>query len=126
MFVATVHTRHLTGCQHEKDVMGTLYYGAHATPVRFDDRLLAHLRAAIIAKLRRDEKFVLSWQSEDEPARQYSIWVHPAIELRFEFDGPSLPLLNRAWVERLVGSANTAEGMRAVPEPDPTPRPSRA
>ena len=106
--------------------MGTLYYGARATPVNFDDRLLAHLRAAITAKLRRDEKFVLSWAADDAQARHCSVWVHPAIELRFEFDEPTLPALNRAWVERLVSSANTAEGMRCVPEPDPAAKPSRA
>ena len=42
--------------------MGKLVYGASVTEIDIDDRTLAHLEIVIIAKLRRDEKFVLSWQ----------------------------------------------------------------
>lgn len=99
--------------------MGTLTYGALGTVVTFDDRVLAHLRAVITAKLRRDEKFTLSWENAETGATE-TLWCHPAIALQFSvtFAGP----LNRAWVEALSTSANSASGLRLLPEPA-TPKP---
>lgn len=41
--------------------MGTLFYGTDRTAIRVDDRILAHLRVVITAKMRRGEGFLLSW-----------------------------------------------------------------
>jgi hypothetical protein len=46
--------------------MGRLTYDSHFS-VDFDDRTLAHLQLVIVAKLRRNEAFFLSWR--DDPQR---------------------------------------------------------
>jgi hypothetical protein len=102
--------------------MGKLIYGNDSSIV-LDDRLLAHLKVAVIAKLRRDEKFSLSWMHDDGGGRS-TIWVHPGIPLRFQFDGSRAPVLNRAWVEALVMSANSTGGLQLVPEPAATAQPA--
>ena len=95
--------------------MGKLIYGNDSSIV-LDDRLLAHLKVAVVAKLRRDEKFSISWAHDDGSGRS-TVWIHPSIPLRFEFDGSRTPVLNRAWVEALVMSANSTGGLQMVPEP---------
>jgi hypothetical protein len=104
--------------------MGKLIY-SHDSSIVIDDRLLAHLKLAVIAKLRRDEKFSLSWVHDDGSGRS-TIWVHPSIPLRFEFDGSRAPVINRAWVEALVMSANSTGGLQMVPEPPATPQPAQS
>ncbi|GLJ63061.1 MULTISPECIES: DUF7882 family protein [Microbacterium] len=98
--------------------MGTLYYGASATPISVEDRALAHLKVVIISKLRRDESFSVSWRHrEGEPEGRSTIWVHPAIPLRFEFEEPVAPELDRQWLEDLAVSANALGGIQLVEEP---------
>lgn len=94
--------------------MGKLIYG-HNEVIDIEDRLLAHLKMAIVTKLRRDEKFSLSWVHEG--AGRSTIWIHPSIPLQFRFDGSRQPALNRAWVEALLTSANSTGGLQLVPEP---------
>ena len=70
-------------------VVGTLYYGGSATSIHIEDRALAHLKVVIASKLRRHEAFTVSWpHSEDQPPGRTTIWLHPSIPLRFEFDEP--------------------------------------
>ena len=98
--------------------MGKLIYGSPGQEIEFDDRLLAHLKIAITTKLRRDEKFLLSWpHGVEEGGGRSSLWIHPAIPLRFTFNGGKAPKLNRAWVEELLLSASTTGGMQIGPEP---------
>ena len=101
--------------------MGRLTYGGTTgTTLEFDDRLLAHLQAVILAKLRRDEKF--SFTCQHGPAGYTSIWVHPAIPLVFTFDAAERPVLSRQWIEVLMHSANGGGGLTVIPEPEPVPR----
>lgn len=95
--------------------MGKLIYG-HGSSIDVEDRLLAHVKLAVVAKLRRDEKFTLSWVHEDGSGRT-TVWLHPAIPLQFKFDGSRSPVVNRAWVEALMMSANSTGGLQMVPEP---------
>ncbi|WP_210481155.1 hypothetical protein [Naasia sp. SYSU D00948] len=100
--------------------MGKLYYGDDDLGIDMEDRLLAHVKMAIIAKLRRDEKFTFSWQHGVEGGGGRStIWIHPSIPLRFKFDGSRTPVLNRAWIEALLLSANSTGGLQLIPEPAP-------
>ncbi|WP_243648572.1 hypothetical protein [Agromyces fucosus] len=103
--------------------MGTLYYGDSGTPIGIEDRTLAHLKVAVITKLRRGESFTLSWQhTEDQPRGRSTIWLHPAVSLRFVFDEPEQPELNRRWIEELMRSANSTGGVQLVAEElDTTP-----
>lgn len=98
--------------------MGKLIYGSPGTAIEIEDRALAHLKVAMLAKLRRDEKFALSWQhGHDGGGGRSTIWVHPAIPLQFVFNGSKQPVLNKAWVELLVESANSGSGIQLLPEP---------
>jgi len=100
--------------------MGKLLYGAPATELEIDDRLLAHLKLVIVAKLRRNEGFMLLWEhSPAEGSGRESLWMHPSIPLQFHFLGSKRPALNTEWLDVLMASANTADGLRITPEPAP-------
>lgn len=97
--------------------MGTLYYGDSGTPIGIEDRALAHVKVAVVTKLRRGESFTLSWpHTDDQPRGRSTLWLHPSIPLRFVFDEPEAPELSREWIEELMRSANSTGGIRLVPE----------
>jgi hypothetical protein len=101
--------------------VGKLLYGIPAVEVTIEERALAHVRAVIITKLRRNESFTLTWDLDGKGAGgRRTIWIHPAIPLQFEFDDAKSVLLNTAWLDAMMVTANTAGGMRIVPEPEPT------
>ena len=98
--------------------MGKLVYADGSLQLDIDDRVLAHLQIVIVAKLRRDEGFVMSWK--DEPGigqGRSSVWLHRAVPLYFKFESAETPAINRQWVEILTVSANSAAGLRLVEEP---------
>ena len=98
-------------------VVGTLYYGGSATPIQMEDRALAHLKVVIASKLRRHEAFTVSWpHPEDQGPGRTTLWLHPSIPLRFEFDQTELPPLRREWLEELADSAHSAGGIVLMPE----------
>lgn len=98
--------------------MGEFVYGNPSVVVNFDDRVLAHLKIVILAKVRRGESFSFSWEYTAAAGSGHSsIWIHPTIPLQFNFQGSKEPLLNRAWVEELVRISNTPAGLRVTPEP---------
>jgi hypothetical protein len=97
--------------------MGRLTYD-HTTSIEFNDRVLAHLQVVIGTKLRRSESFYFSWS--DDPAMgdgRNVIWLHPTMPLRFRYEGSRRPAINRAWIEALMTLANSADGLRVIPEP---------
>ena len=99
--------------------MGKLIYGASMSEIDIDDRLLAHLQVAIVAKLRRNEPFLLTW--DHGPGKEHghsSIWISASIPLVFQFAGERNATLNRDWVEALAFSANSAHGLHLLPEPE--------
>lgn len=105
--------------------MGKLTYDSTLT-VDFDDRTLAHLQLVIGAKLRRGEGFFFGWK--DDPASgdgRTTIWIHPEIPISFKFYGGRQPTVNRAWVDQLMLTANSPQGLQLIPEPsapsEPTP-----
>lgn len=97
--------------------MGTLFYGGAAEPVHIEDRLLAHLKVVISTKLRRNECFTLSWvhQEGDTPGRS-TLWMHPAIPLRFVFDAREPAELRSDWIVALANSASSSGGISLLPE----------
>jgi hypothetical protein len=100
--------------------LGKFIYGTPSTSVEFDDRVLAHLKVVMIAKLRRGESFTFSWENSAASGSGHSsIWLHPAIPLQFEFFGSKEPTLNRAWLDELMALSNTPAGLRIIPEPSP-------
>jgi len=95
--------------------MGTLFYADQA--IEMDDRTLAHLKVAVVTKLRRGESFTLSWAHGDgQPAGRTTIWMHESIPLRFEFADPVPPALHREWIEQILRSANTTGGIQLTAE----------
>ncbi|MEO6534048.1 MAG: ATP-dependent DNA ligase [Pseudolysinimonas sp.] len=92
--------------------MGTLFYGGDRTPIRIDDRILAHLRPIATAKLRRREGFLLSWtDSISIGDGQSSVWIHPACELHYKFDGSQPTQLDATLLERLNVESIRARGI---------------
>lgn len=108
--------------------MGVLYYADQS--IAIDDRTLAHLKIAAVTKLRRGESFTLSWaHPSGDVAGRTTIWMHPSIPLRFEFEEPETPALSRDWIESILRSSNstggiqlTAEAMNTGEMPQLTPR----
>jgi hypothetical protein len=98
--------------------MGYLSYDHDTVAIHVDDRTLAHLQIVIINKLRRHESFAFSWT---EPVMAGSgrgtIWVHPATNLHFRFDGNRPPTINHTWLAILVESADSGHGLCITPEP---------
>jgi hypothetical protein len=107
--------------------VGKLIYGAPMWSMEFDDRVLAHLRVVILAKLRRGETLSFSWKTDSfNGAGRSSIWLHKSIPLQFVFFGGREPVLNRAWIDALMATANSPSGLEIVPEPQPESRPVKA
>ncbi|WP_313357598.1 hypothetical protein [Microbacterium sp.] len=95
--------------------MGLIYYGSSPDPIEVDDRTLAHVKVVIALKLRRNESFTLSWRHPDGSGRS-TLWLHPSIPLRFNFDDPVTPELSQQWLRELSTSANTSGGILLTEE----------
>ena len=92
--------------------MGTLFYGAARTPIRVDDRILAHLKLVVTSKLRRNEPFLISWHdANDVGGGRSSIWLHPATDLHYKFDGGTPATIDQDLIEQMSMQANAARGI---------------
>lgn len=92
--------------------MGTLYYAADAHGIDIDDALLAHLKAIISTKLRRNESFTLTLRhAESDAGGRTSLWLQPAIPLRFAFESAEATVLDRSILAELAVAANTTAGV---------------
>jgi len=97
--------------------MGKLRYTGNLS-VEFEDRALAHLQIVIGAKLRRNEALFLSWTDDATAGHgRTMIWIHPSIPLSFKFYGSKAPAINKAWVDKLMVTANSSAGLRLIEEP---------
>lgn len=93
--------------------MGTLFYGSARTPIRVDDRILAHLKVVATSKLRRNEGFLVSWQdSSDVGGGRSSIWVHPACDLHYKFDGGQPAAIDQELIEAMSIASNASRGIQ--------------
>jgi hypothetical protein len=98
--------------------MGNLLYGTNNSEITFEDRALAHLQIVIIAKLRRQESLAFSWvNAPSAGSGRSTIWLAPSSDLQFRFAGSRPPAINREWIEALMLSANSANGLFFSPEP---------
>lgn len=101
--------------------MGQLIYDS-SLHINVSDRMLAHLQVAIAVKLHSHEGFLFSWRNDtDGDGGRGSIWMHPDISILFRFTDRLTQTLNPRWVDALVSSANSAEGMSCLPEPGALP-----
>lgn len=96
--------------------MGTLIYG-HGEKYDFDDRVLSHVKIAIVTKLRRHESFLLNWEIPPEHGGgRVSLWISREIPLAFVFLGSRPPSLNEEWMEALLQSSQRTGGMVIMSE----------
>lgn len=92
--------------------MGTLFYGFDAAPIDMPDTLLAHVKVVVATKLRRGESFTMSWRhTDDQPRGRSTIWLQPAIPLRFVFDSAEIEMINPAALTELSHAANSSGGL---------------
>ncbi|CAH0236231.1 hypothetical protein [Microbacterium sp. Bi128] len=109
--------------------MGSLYYGTATDPIRIPDRLLSHLKVVTATKLRRSESFTLSWTHVDGSPGRSTLWLQPAIPLRFVFDSAEPEQLNAQILKDMADMANSSAGLvvaldAEIPSADPAARPS--
>ena len=99
--------------------MGNLTYGS-SLRIHLDDWTLAHVQAAIGVKLHIRDSFYLTLKHDiDGDGGRGTVWIHPCVPLLFTFTAERWRPLNSLWVEALVRSASTPDGMTIVPEPMP-------
>lgn len=92
--------------------MGSLYYGNVDAPIAMPDRVLAHLAAVATTKLRRSESFVVSFRDADsKDAGRTTLWLQPAIPLRFVYDTPEPLTLNPATLREMADQASSNGGL---------------
>lgn len=85
----------------------------------FEDRLLAHLQAVIMAKVRRGESFPFTWKDDvSTGGGRTTVYVHPNVSMVFKFHGSRTPQLSTAWLHALTYTANSGRGLYVVAEPD--------
>lgn len=98
--------------------MGKLIYDSNLS-TDFDDRVLAHIQIVIGAKLRRNESFFFTWKDDQSIGDgRNTIWLNPALPLRFKFVGSRMPTINRLWIAQLINAANSGTGLVLLPEPE--------
>jgi hypothetical protein len=93
--------------------MAQLLYGSPPTVFEIDSRTLAHIEMVVLAKLRRSESFSLTIDEAD--GARVTIWIGVHSDLQFAYSEPRGEI-NREWLERLMDSANSTSGLRALPE----------
>lgn len=97
--------------------MGRLIYPGSLSGYEIDDRMLAHMRVVVMNKLRRGESFMLTVPSQHGTGT-VSMWLSPQIALQFEARQPQKAPLNRLWLEILMHSADSIDGLHLIPEPE--------
>lgn len=97
--------------------MGRFIYDTLNNSIDIEDRTLAHLRIVIMNKLRRSESFMFTVDLDSEGISRRSFWMHPSVPLQFAFHGSREPRLNRLWIEALMVSASSPNGLFVVSEP---------
>ena len=92
--------------------MGLLYYGFESQPAEMPDRVLAHLKLVVTTKLRRGESFTVTWRHMNGVAEgRTSLWMQPAIPLRFVFEASEQEALEPEYLHALANAANSVNGI---------------
>lgn len=98
--------------------MGKFIYDGNIK-VDFEDRLLAHLQAVIMSKVRRGESFPFTWKDDMSlGGGRTTVYIYPQASMVFKFHGGRSPQLNPAWLHALTYNANSSRGLYICPEPD--------
>lgn len=98
--------------------MGKFIYDGNIK-IDFEDRLLAHLQAVMMSKVRRGESFPFSWKDDvSVGGGRTTVYIHSSVSLVFKYHGSRMPQLSGAWLQALTYNANSGRGLYVVPEPD--------
>lgn len=97
--------------QRREFLVGHLYYGTTPEPVRIPDRLLAHIKVVVATKLRRGESFTISWTHVDGTPGRSTLWLQPAIPLRFVFESAEPEQLHSPTLKDMADMANSSAGL---------------
>lgn len=101
--------------------MGRFIY-SEGVRVDLDDRVLAHIQVVTGTKLRRNEPFYFTWRDDlSTGGGRTTVWIHSHASLVFKFHGGRVPKLSRAWLDDLMLTANSPNGLHIVPEPPEDP-----
>lgn len=107
--------------------MGHLFYGTSTESIQVPDRLLSHIKVVATTKLRRGESFTLSWAHVDGTPGRSTVWLQPAIPLRFVFDSAEPESLSSTALKNMADMANSSAGLTVdltaeIPAVEPAPR----
>ncbi|NYF18344.1 hypothetical protein HDC37_003204 [Microbacterium sp. AK009] len=92
--------------------MGNLYYGSDTQAISMPDRMLAHVKVLAATKLRRNESFTITWRhTDDEAPGRTTLWLHPAIPLRFTFSTVDAEKIDGPLLQRLAAEASSSGGL---------------
>lgn len=89
--------------------MGRIFYGTSDQAIEIEGRLLAHVQAVVITKLRRGESFSLTCRAAD--GSRETMWVNSAIPIRIVLDEETDGRLDRELLVQLVEAANSNRGL---------------
>ncbi|MDQ1085001.1 MULTISPECIES: hypothetical protein [Microbacterium] len=91
--------------------MATLFYGSDTAPISLPDRLMGYIKVIASTKLRRGESFTLTWTGTEDEGGRSTIWLQPAIPLRFVFQSTEPEQLVGEYLRTLADQANAASGL---------------
>ena len=91
--------------------MARLFYGSDTSPIALPDRLMGYIKVIASTKLRRGESFTLTWTGTDDEGGRSTIWLQPAIPLRFVFGSTEPEQLAGDYLRALADQANAASGL---------------
>ena len=98
--------------QEGNGTVGLLYYGFESQPAEMPDRVLAHLKLVATTKLRRGESFTVTWRHMNGVAEgRTSLWMQPAIPLRFVFEASEPEALDPEYLHAMANAANSVNGI---------------
>ncbi|HWH27204.1 MAG TPA: hypothetical protein VNT53_11240 [Pseudolysinimonas sp.] len=91
--------------------MGALHLGGQGVVIDIEDHLLHHIKLVTVAKLRRDEPFLLSWQNPPETPGRHSVWIHREADMHFVFDNSEPPHTDQKLLDVLSVDSLKALGL---------------
>jgi hypothetical protein len=97
--------------------VGSLQYGNER--FEMDDRTLAHVQLVIVAKLRKQESFLLSWTVDPgHGSGRVSAWIDCGLPIAFRFDGSRPIRINRVWLDAMMDRSFSLQGLEVPAEAD--------
>lgn len=91
--------------------MGKLFYGSDPQPMEIDDRLLQYLQVVLSTKLRRSESFTITWTDVAAAHTRTTLWIQPAIPLRFLYSSVEAERLSGGYLRQLADQAAMSSGL---------------